>query len=194
MIRTMPIILNKWSPTARLTKDNHKSIPVWVKMHDVPMAAFTADGLSIIATKIGNPLMLDSYSSTMCNDSWGRSSYARAMIEVHAESELKESVIVAVSNLEGEGYTCETVTIEYEWKPPQCSTCQVLGHSNDQCPLTVKELPKKTGEVQADGFQKVKSRNKGKKQNDRNAAFKRKTNFIYRPIAKQAGVVFGMFN
>ncbi|GKG56120.1 uncharacterized protein Tco_0577195, partial [Tanacetum coccineum] len=37
----------------------HKSVPVWVKMHDVPMAAFTGDVLSVIATKVGNPLMLD---------------------------------------------------------------------------------------------------------------------------------------
>ena len=57
MVRTVPIILNKWSSTARLTKENRKSVPVWVKMHDVPITAFTTDGLSVIATKVGNPLM-----------------------------------------------------------------------------------------------------------------------------------------
>ena len=82
MIRNVPIILNKWTPSANLTKENHSKIPLWVKMHDAPLAAFTADGLSVIASTIGNPLMLDAYSSTMCNESWGRSSYARALIEV----------------------------------------------------------------------------------------------------------------
>nr|GEX83550.1 ulp1 protease family, C-terminal catalytic domain-containing protein [Tanacetum cinerariifolium] len=29
-----------------------------------------------------------------------------------------ESIVVAVPKLEGNGYTCETVTVEYKWKPP----------------------------------------------------------------------------
>ncbi|GJR87120.1 hypothetical protein Tco_0211131 [Tanacetum coccineum] len=40
------------------------------------------DGLSAIATKLGTPLMFGSYTSNMCMKSWGRSSYARAMIEL----------------------------------------------------------------------------------------------------------------
>ncbi|GJV92489.1 hypothetical protein Tco_1540302 [Tanacetum coccineum] len=32
---------------------------------------------SLIATFIGKPVMLDSYTSSICNDSWGRSSFAR---------------------------------------------------------------------------------------------------------------------
>ncbi|GKB25152.1 hypothetical protein Tco_0864553, partial [Tanacetum coccineum] len=46
---------------------------------------FSEDGLSAIATKLGTPLMLDSYTSDMCIQSWGRSSYARAMIEVRVD-------------------------------------------------------------------------------------------------------------
>ncbi|GJR69731.1 polyadenylate-binding protein 2-like protein [Tanacetum coccineum] len=103
MIRQVPIILNTWYPLTSLTKENHSSVPIWVKMHDVP--TFTDDGLSFIASKTRNPLMLDSYTSTMCNKSWGRSSYARTMIEVHANVELKESILVAVPKLEGNGYT-----------------------------------------------------------------------------------------
>ncbi|GJZ51799.1 hypothetical protein Tco_0606314, partial [Tanacetum coccineum] len=34
------------------------------------MIAFSKDGLSAIATKLGTPLMLDSYTSDMCNQSW----------------------------------------------------------------------------------------------------------------------------
>lgn len=39
MIRTIPIILNPWSPNASLTKEDLTKVPVWVKLHDVPMAA-----------------------------------------------------------------------------------------------------------------------------------------------------------
>ncbi|GJY13076.1 RNA-directed DNA polymerase, eukaryota [Tanacetum coccineum] len=42
---------------------------------------FEENDISLIATFIGKPVMLDSYTSSMCNDSWGRSSFARCLIE-----------------------------------------------------------------------------------------------------------------
>ena len=60
IIRNVPIILKKWTPSSMLTKDSQTKVPVWLKLHDVPLAAFTADGLSVVASKIGTPLMLDS--------------------------------------------------------------------------------------------------------------------------------------
>nr|GEX83551.1 hypothetical protein [Tanacetum cinerariifolium] len=51
MIRQVPIILNKWPPSTSLAKENHYSVPIWVKMHNVPMAAFMDDGLCFIASK-----------------------------------------------------------------------------------------------------------------------------------------------
>nr|GEU64623.1 hypothetical protein [Tanacetum cinerariifolium] len=51
MIQQVPNILNKWPPSTSLTKENHSSVPIWVKMHNVPMAAFMDDGLSFIASK-----------------------------------------------------------------------------------------------------------------------------------------------
>nr|GEY91944.1 hypothetical protein [Tanacetum cinerariifolium] len=76
------------------------------------------DDLSAIATKLGNPLMVDSYTSDMCMQSWGRSSYARVMIELQADVKLKDNIVVAMPKLKREGhYTCN-VHVEYEWKPP----------------------------------------------------------------------------
>ncbi|GKB74635.1 hypothetical protein Tco_0936047 [Tanacetum coccineum] len=121
--------------------------------------AFTDDGLSIIASKIGNPIMLDSYTCTMCNESWGRSSFARAMIEVQAEVELKESVVIVVPNLNGEGYTCETIK-------------------------AVKELPIKQVERDLDGFQVVKKRNFERKRNDKSFVVNTKKQMKYVPVSK----------
>ena len=153
-------------------------------MHDVPLAAFTADGLSVIASKIGNPVMLDSYTCTICNESWGRSSYARATIEIEADVALKESVTVAVPNIEGDGHTCEKVSVEYEWKPPHCMTCKTFCHAADACPLIVKEQPKKVVEEKNDGFQVAQGRNKGKKQVDKSFAVKPKTNLAFKQTPK----------
>nr|GEV51264.1 hypothetical protein [Tanacetum cinerariifolium] len=50
-------------------------------MHKVPIVAYSEDGLSLIATQIGTPIMLDAFTSSMCVDSWGRIGFARALIE-----------------------------------------------------------------------------------------------------------------
>ncbi|GJS64721.1 putative reverse transcriptase domain-containing protein [Tanacetum coccineum] len=62
-IRINPLILKKWDPDVNLFKEDVTNVPVWVKLHDVHMMAFIEDGLSAIATKLGTPLMLDSYTS-----------------------------------------------------------------------------------------------------------------------------------
>ncbi|GJX13914.1 reverse transcriptase domain-containing protein [Tanacetum coccineum] len=72
------------------------NVPVWVKLHGVPVMAFSEDGLSAIATKLGTPLMLNSYTSDMCMQSWGRSIYIRAMIKLWADMELKDTIMVAM--------------------------------------------------------------------------------------------------
>nr|GEY40177.1 reverse transcriptase domain, reverse transcriptase zinc-binding domain protein [Tanacetum cinerariifolium] len=50
---------------------------------------------------------------------------------------------IAVPNLEGDGYTCVTVNVEYEWKLPHYTTCKTFCHAAYACPLIVKEQPMK---------------------------------------------------
>ncbi|GKE82531.1 hypothetical protein Tco_1552531, partial [Tanacetum coccineum] len=99
------------------------------------------DDLSVIATKLGTPLMLDSYTSDMCIQSWGRSSYARVLIELRADVELKDYIVVAMPKITRVGhYTCN-VRIKYEWKPPRSS----LGWSGNgfQTSKKYRHVPKK---------------------------------------------------
>ncbi|GJX83720.1 retrotransposon protein, putative, ty1-copia subclass [Tanacetum coccineum] len=79
------------------------NVPVLVKLHNVPITAFSEDGLSAIAAKLGTPLMLDSFTSAMCMESWCRSSFARAMIELRADVELKDTIVTSVPKLVGDG-------------------------------------------------------------------------------------------
>ncbi|GKA22672.1 hypothetical protein Tco_0708634 [Tanacetum coccineum] len=81
-------------PDKNLLKEDFSTVPVWIKLNGVPVMAFIEDGLSAIATKLGTSLMLDSYTSDMCMQSWGRSSYARVMIELRADVELKDNIVV----------------------------------------------------------------------------------------------------
>ncbi|GJS09657.1 zinc knuckle CX2CX4HX4C containing protein [Tanacetum coccineum] len=124
-----PIILKKWSMNTLLCKEELTCIPVWVKIHDVPIQVFSEDGLSIIASHI-------------------------------------DSLTLDVPLIEGLGYTIETVTIEYEWKPPRCDLCKIFGHIHDHFPKKVSSPPTivtsnvvtPTIEKTNDGFQMVGKR------------------------------------
>ncbi|GJW24713.1 hypothetical protein Tco_0038524 [Tanacetum coccineum] len=70
-----------------------------VKLHGVPVTAFSKDGLSAIATKLG-----------------------QAMIKLRADMELKDNVMVAMLKITGEGhYTCagETKNLKKTSQPPK---------------------------------------------------------------------------
>ncbi|GKA91128.1 zinc knuckle CX2CX4HX4C containing protein, partial [Tanacetum coccineum] len=67
LIRLVPIILNVWTPNARLKNDEITTVHVWVKLHNVPIVAFFPEiGLSLIITKLGRPIMLDAYTCNLC--------------------------------------------------------------------------------------------------------------------------------
>ncbi|GJT78337.1 putative reverse transcriptase domain-containing protein [Tanacetum coccineum] len=106
-------------------------------------AFYNQDGLDADATQIGKPIMLDAFTSSMCVESWGRISFARALIEISASSVLKKEVIMVVPEPEEEGHIKEVIRVEYEWKPPHCVDCQSFGHETNLCPKRVREeLPK----------------------------------------------------
>ncbi|XP_071714406.1 uncharacterized protein [Rutidosis leptorrhynchoides] len=190
MIRTNPSILNKWSPEVSLTKEDLTKVPVWIKLYDVPQAGFTEDGLSIIASKIGSPMMLDSYTSTMCVESWGRPNFARAMIEVSAGMELVENIKVATPSLNGKRTIVDTVRVEYEWKLPRCSGCKVFGHNDSQCPNLVVVKPTVVSHVDDDGFKLVTNKHQGGSKNYQQlnngvVTGKVKKKLVYRPKPKE---------
>ncbi|GJV92052.1 putative reverse transcriptase domain, reverse transcriptase zinc-binding domain protein [Tanacetum coccineum] len=137
-----------------------------VGLEKIPLVAYSEDGFSLIAMQVGKPIMLDAFTSSMCNDSWGRISYARALVEISAGTDLKTEVSMVVPNEDEEGYTSEVISVEYEWKPPHCRDCNVFGHTHDTCPNNVnKPDPNTTIKADhSDGFTEVKrKKNKGRK-------------------------------
>ncbi|GKD69937.1 RNA-directed DNA polymerase, eukaryota, reverse transcriptase zinc-binding domain protein [Tanacetum coccineum] len=60
------------------------------------------------------------------------------MIELWADVELKDTIMVAMPKIIREGYYTCTVRVEYEWKPPRCSWCKVFGHTQEECPKNIR--------------------------------------------------------
>ncbi|XP_071727689.1 uncharacterized protein [Rutidosis leptorrhynchoides] len=152
-------------------------------MYAIPLDAFTEVGLSVIASKLGKPMMLDSYTSTMCVESWGRPNYARALIEVGSESELKETLKVETPSLVTNNKTIGEIRIEYEWKQPRRTCCKVFGHRDAQCP---KVIPVDTNTVvsTSDGFKQVINKNGGKKGATGIPLNNARPKFVYMPKPK----------
>jgi hypothetical protein len=184
MIRNRPLFLNIWNPASKLKKDDIKEVSVWVKLHDVPLTAYTEDGLSMIATKVGKPILLDSYTETMCCENWGRSSYARALIQISALHDFTDSIALAIPNLEDNTYNVETIKVEYEWKPPRCNACCIFGHLSSVCPKTTVQIPlpvpNNSNNVDGDGFTKVQGKKAAKKHGFQVQS--QKSKLVYRPV------------
>ncbi|GJV41276.1 reverse transcriptase domain-containing protein [Tanacetum coccineum] len=133
---------------SRVASGEVTKVPIWVKMHNVPLLAYSEDGMSLIATKMGKPVMLDTFTCSMCVESWGGISFARALIEVSSDSDLKKEVIMAIPNEEGTRF----------------------GHGPTTCPNRVKKDVQKAPSMaankpnlmadQEEVFVKVKARRK----------------------------------
>ncbi|GKB74352.1 pyruvate, phosphate dikinase, chloroplastic [Tanacetum coccineum] len=86
------LILKKWHPDVNLLKEDVGTVPFWFKLHGVPVTAFSEDGLSAIATKLGLAML-------------------EHTIELRANVELKDNIVAAMPKIIGEGYyTCVVAT------------------------------------------------------------------------------------
>ncbi|PWA34676.1 hypothetical protein CTI12_AA616840 [Artemisia annua] len=65
----------------------------------------------------------------MCENSFGKATFARVVVEVDAAKGLPGSIEVCYKSL-GKSMNLE---VEYAWSPPVCSNCKVFGHSFDAC-------------------------------------------------------------
>nr|GEX43037.1 hypothetical protein [Tanacetum cinerariifolium] len=83
-----------------------------VKIHDVSLQEFLEDGISLIASQFGKPIVLDSFTSSMCIESWGRSSFAYYLIKVKADEALKDSITLGIRLPKDMGFTKEIVHID----------------------------------------------------------------------------------
>ncbi|GJW39636.1 hypothetical protein Tco_0065481 [Tanacetum coccineum] len=112
---------------------------------------------------LNQPLILTKWSPnlTLSKDKVtkvpGRIGYARALIEVSADKELKKEVTMAILIVNGEGHTKETMKVEYKWKPSCCGDCHVFGHALENCPKRLVEPVKETNEENEEGFTTIKS-------------------------------------
>ncbi|GJZ52721.1 putative reverse transcriptase domain-containing protein, partial [Tanacetum coccineum] len=124
-----PLFVQKWEAGLCMVKPEPSKVPLWVKIMNVPLEAWNVEGISRIASRIGNPIIMDRITNSMCEKAYGRASFARVLVEVEAAKGLVDSVEVCYKAL---GRSME-LRVEYPWRPPVCSHCKVFGHNDDKC-------------------------------------------------------------
>ncbi|XP_028074365.1 uncharacterized protein LOC114276754 [Camellia sinensis] len=115
------IVIKKRQPGLKLTKCEFSSVPLWVKLYNVPLELWSEEGLGYIASILGTPLYLDEPTFKR-----SRLTFARICIEVPANKEIPKSFkINLAANKEipksfkinlGYGDPYE-IQVEVPWKP-----------------------------------------------------------------------------
>ncbi|PKU74754.1 RNA exonuclease 1 [Dendrobium catenatum] len=118
-----PFVFQKWSKDFQPTRENFSTIPIWVRIIDLPLVCWNSEGISKIASKIGTPLSVDVLTVAKT-----RLTYARVCIQVATTSEFPEMVPISIEDV------VYHLKIQYEWKPNPCDTCKSMAHTSSYCP------------------------------------------------------------
>ena len=76
-----PLILRKWTLGMQLLKISLSTVPIWIKIHNVPIEFWNYTCLSYVASGIGKPLCVDFVTKEQL-----RLGFARVLVEVNVES------------------------------------------------------------------------------------------------------------
>ncbi|GJT29450.1 RNA-directed DNA polymerase, eukaryota, reverse transcriptase zinc-binding domain protein [Tanacetum coccineum] len=196
IVNNKPMVVQKWDIDVDINKVEPDVLPIWVKLVNLPLEAWTTKGLSAIASRLGKPVIMDSVTTQMCNQGIGRLGYARVLIEVEAKKGLPEVIDIQYFDKENKESITKTVKVIYDWKPPMCSNCKVFGHLEEKCRLKsrkeeVEEILKGRVEVNGEEVRSKKNggvgiqENKGPNVRSNNVLKRRNMRVVYRVVNKQ---------
>lgn len=139
-IRNLPMVLLEWRPDFSMERDMLRSVPIWVKLPNLPVQMWGDSSLGKIGSVIGTPLYTDE-----CTTEKLMVSYARILVEVDVTQKLHDEIVI---NFEGEE---RNQKVEYEWRPKYCEVCQKVGHvCRKEKKPTVKMWQQKFGQEQGE--------------------------------------------
>ncbi|XP_074283992.1 uncharacterized protein LOC141608550 [Silene latifolia] len=127
-----PLIVKGWTCEADMTKDTVTTVPVWIKLHKLPLK-FWGKGLPKIANLIGNFIKGD-----LATEEKTRLNFARVMIELKVNQQLPGMV-----KFKDELGQMIKIDVEYEWKPITCAHCKGVGHETLNCRWRIQAERKK---------------------------------------------------
>ncbi|KAL9244321.1 hypothetical protein vseg_018108 [Gypsophila vaccaria] len=117
-----PLIYKEWTKELDLKKEVVQSVPVWVKLQQLPLK-FWGKSLPKISGLLGKYVKCD-----MATEQRTRLGFARVMLELKVDQNCPEEI-----RFKDEMREVVRIGIEYEWKPITCSKCNGMGHHKKEC-------------------------------------------------------------
>nr|GEW73720.1 hypothetical protein [Tanacetum cinerariifolium] len=133
IVKNKPLLDTKWNVKMGMEKLKPKCLLVWVKMVNVPLEAWTVEGISAIASSLGKPMLMDTNTTTMCHQGIGNFEFARVLVEMVAEKDFKKEIMIQYMDKNNNVKGNKSVKVIYDWKHPVCAHCKVFGHETKQC-------------------------------------------------------------
>jgi hypothetical protein len=84
-----PIILRRWTPGMQMMNLSLNSVPIWIKLHNLPLEYWNTVCLSHIASGVGKPICADSVT-----EQYLRLGFARVLVEVNVDDEVRKEIDV----------------------------------------------------------------------------------------------------
>ncbi|GJR56859.1 RNA-directed DNA polymerase, eukaryota, reverse transcriptase zinc-binding domain protein [Tanacetum coccineum] len=135
MVNDRPFIVQKWDPEVTIVKSAPCKIPVWIKLFNVPLEAWSIKGISTLSIRLGRPIMMDKITADMCNWGIGRLGYARVLVEIEVGKGFLDEIEINYVDKQNLKKNSKWVKVEYSWKPMVCNHCKVFRHSFFKCTL-----------------------------------------------------------
>lgn len=132
------LVLKNWQRMMSPTKVHPSKIPVWIRIHGLPLELWNQECFSRIASVIGRPIHVDRATAEK-----SKITHARICVEIDAHNDLPHEIAITV------GGETVVVGVQYQVCPPICSSCKVFGHSDTQCrinhllSLSIRWIPAK---------------------------------------------------
>ncbi|XP_021726863.1 uncharacterized protein LOC110694012 [Chenopodium quinoa] len=126
-----PAIVKAWSDKFDFHAEILRTIPLWIKLPNIPLNCWGAETLSRIDILLGVPVCADECTSRQL-----RVSFARLLVELDVTKPLANSVWV-----ESPAGELIEIKVLFEWKPPFCKKCNKVGH---ECVAPQKPIKKRS--------------------------------------------------
>ncbi|XP_039017567.1 uncharacterized protein LOC120148544 [Hibiscus syriacus] len=115
-----PLILRIWEANMQKLDFDFAHLPIWIHLYNVPLELYTQDGLSSIASALGKPISMDSFTASKT-----RLHFAKVCVEGN-QSPWTLSLLLKLD--------CTLLN---------CKKCAKFGHSDKNCPSQHSTAPMK---------------------------------------------------
>ncbi|KAL0918987.1 hypothetical protein M5K25_011046 [Dendrobium thyrsiflorum] len=134
-------------PRFRPKRENFTLVPIWIKIHDLPLVCWNFEGIFRIASKVGIPLAVDVLAAHRT-----RLTFARVCMQVSNSATYPKEILISL-----DGEVCN-LKVQYEWRPSPCEFCSSLAHLSSLCPSKLNNPENPSGPTNNSSYRATSSR------------------------------------